>query len=152
MHFLFKTVYASLLTKELFAQVANGSATFGIGHLPFDAYLRGMVDIGSPWNSISLVLITREPKHLPNAFAIFRPYSLLAWILLIFTLFCLSTSFLFFHQAYSALSKHGQQCLLRPASSKMEFYLYGMLRYTEPDALPWFPSWETKAGMYAFKK
>ncbi len=65
---------------------------------------------------------------------IVKPFNALTWAAVTCSLFLLCSFFLAAHSVYQRL----EGISLRPEESKLNFYLYGFCKITEPEPLPWF--------------
>ncbi len=65
---------------------------------------------------------------------IVKPFNALIWAAVTCSLFLLCTFFLAAHRVYQRL----EGISLRPEASKLNFYIYGFCKITEPEPLPWF--------------
>lgn len=102
-------------------------------------------DYGVAWGIHETGFITTKPGPLPNYMAILRPFSISVWVTFLALLLLLGAAFWLMHYFYT--EKIGLRSpVVRPAQSKTDFLLFSIARITEPDPLPWFPTWGTKAG------
>ncbi len=68
--------------------VANGTSTFGLGHLAITYQFTFVVDATQPSYVFEMMVTTAKPKPLTPFFNLLRPFSLKVWVLIILVIPC----------------------------------------------------------------
>ncbi len=103
----------------------------------FDFELGGQVhgyDLTPIFIQGGMAFMTKSPSEVLSFGNVTRPFSTTIWMAIVLTLFIICS---YIHVAYSVYSNFDPTNVL-PEDSKINFFLFGFCKFTEPEPLPWF--------------
>ncbi len=115
-------------------QVKNGEALLATArhtvlfHQNFELLL--------PFHELQYVILSRKPRVIENYYSLLLPFPLNIWMLIITTLLIFVIIFYIIHAIYSRLLT--SQKLHRKEDSSINFPLFVLFKFGEPDPIPWF--------------
>ncbi len=101
-----------------------------------------VVPLSSNHECNMLSYIFRAPRKVVSYGNVARPFSVLVWLIIFFTVFVLATLQFASYKVYTSKGII-EYDIMKKVSSQVDLFLYPFVKITEPDPMPWFIKWST---------